>query len=149
MPRHVNYPRHRPRHGLRYDRHEPVQRATSAGAQQYSANGSTGWAAAIPGTALKVNTDVDYYIRINPTTVLPADNGSYKYTFRLVGSADGDGGQTAGIGGLNFSWVGNLAHLTGKVPADQVGKIFTIQATVTDLSGNAVSATPLSATWVA
>lgn len=149
MPRHVNHVRHRPRHGLRYDRHDPVQRVTAAGAQQYSANGSTGWAGTIPGSALKVNTPVDYYIRINPTTVLPADNGSYKYNFRLVGSADGDGGQTAGIGGLNLTWVGNLAHLTGKVPANQVGKIFGINTTVTDLSGNVVTATPISATWVA
>lgn len=147
MPRHSRHMRHR--RYIRHDRHDPFLRVSSAGAMQFSLDGSTSWASTIPGTSLKVNTDVDYYIRIDPATIDPADDGSYRYQFALVGSADGDGGNTAGIGGLNITWSGNLAHITGKVPADQVGKIFSVTGSVTDKTSNSVSATPIAATWVA
>lgn len=149
MPRYVHYKQHRFHHPARHDRHIPLVRVTAVGAAQVSADGATGWAAAIPAASLKVATDVDYYVRINPTGIVPADVGSYKYAFRLVGEADSDGGMTAGIGGLGLTWAGNLAHITGQVPTDQVGKKVTIIGTVTDAAGYKTDATSLVGTWTA
>lgn len=147
MPRHSRYLRHR--RYIRHDRHDPFQRVTAAGAVQYSNDGSTSWGAAIAAADLKVATAVDYYVRLNPASTLPADNGSYKYNFQLIGTADGNGGMTAGIGGLSLTWQGNLAHITGQVPADQVGKKITIAGTVKDVAGNTFSGTSLVGTWTA
>lgn len=149
MPRHVHYKRHRYHHPARYDRHVSLVRVSTVGAQEVSADGSTGWAAAIPAASLKVDTAVDYYVRINPTEINPADTGAYKYSFALVGELDSNGGNTAGIGGIQLTWQGNLAHITGKVPADQVGKKITIVGFVTDSAGVQNEATHLVGTWTA
>ena len=66
MPRHVHYKRHRYHHPARYDRHIPLVRISTVGAQEVSVDGVTGWAAAIPAAILKVGTAVDYYVRIKP-----------------------------------------------------------------------------------
>lgn len=146
MPRHMRHNRHR--QYIRHDRHDPVLRIEEVGAMQYSKSGEGTWEDAIPGESLKAGEPVNYYIQISNEGVVPPDNGTYKYSFELIGTADGDGGNTAGIGGLNIQWAMNIAHITGQVPADQVGKIFEIAGYVTDLTGNTVEATPIAATWV-
>jgi hypothetical protein len=126
---------------------QPVP-VTSGGSVKFSAkaNGSAP-AAAIPAASLVAGSTVDYFAVIDGVT--PADDGYYQYGFELVGEADGDGGHTAGIGGLSISWAGHVAHITGSVPADQVGKEVTIKASVMDGIGNVKEATALVGTWTA
>lgn len=152
MPRYVTHKRHRVRHGLRHDRHEPTQHLTSVGVLQYSADGGStpAWAAQIGAADLKVNTPVDFYVRVKPDEVLPTDDGLYQYSFKLVPDPTGEvAGQpnTTGVGGLTLTWQGNYAHIQGKVPADQVGKKITISASVKDMSAKVISGTNLVGTW--
>ena len=152
MPRYIKHKRHRVRHGLRHDRHVFVGRVATVGALQYSADGGTtpAWASAIGAIDLKVNTQVDYFVRLDPSQVLPADTGLYQYNFRLLPDPAGaTPGQpnTNGIGGLTLTWAGNYARVQGKVPADQVGKKITIEATVKDMGAKIVAGTKLVGTW--
>ena len=150
MPRYVQYKRHRVRHGLKHDRHVPAQKVTTVGSLQYADSGAEPlvWASAIGAADLRVGVQVDYFVRVNPTNVVPADNGTYQYNFELIPDPTGVGSpNTAGIGGLTLTWQGNLARIQGKVPADQVGKKITISASVKDMSAKIVSGTNLVGTW--
>lgn len=152
MPRYVQYKRHRVRHGLKHDRHVPAQKVVTVGALQYADSGATPfvWASAIGAADLQVDVNVDYFVQVNPENVVPADDGTYQYSFELIPDPTGVGSpNTAGIGGLTLSWQGNLARIQGTVPADQVDKKVTIRATVKDMGANVVSGTALVGTWTA
>lgn len=101
---------------------------------------------------LKAGTAVDFYVRTDPASVVEPDDGSYEYRFNLIGQPDGDGGNTAGVGGLtivNDQTDENKAHITGAVPADQVGKTFSVNCTVLDTFGAQIDGTALSKVWTA
>lgn len=123
---------------------------TAVGDLQISVNSGTSYVKTIPAASLKVAKDVDWLVRVEPSSINPADDGTYEYDFLLVGEADGDGGNTAGIGGLSIQNTGpNEANITGQVPADQAGKKVTIQCVVKDKHGNSESAKPIVGTWTA
>lgn len=152
MPRYLQYKRHRVRHGLKHDRHMPTQKVTTVGALQYADSGATPlvWASAIGAADLRVGVQVDYFVRVNPANVVPADNGTYQYSFELIPDPTGVGSpNTAGIAGLTLTRQGNLARIQGTVPADQVGKKVTIRATVKDMGAKIVAGTNLVGTWTA
>lgn len=152
MPRYVQYKRHRVRHGLKHDRHVPAQKVTTVGSLQYGASGASPitWESAISSADLHVDTEVDYFVQVDPANVVPSDNGTYQYSFELIPDPTGVGSpNTAGIAGLTLTWQGNLARIQGTVPADQVGKTVTIRATVTDMGANVVAGTNLVGTWTA
>lgn len=41
-------------------------------------------ASAIAAADLRVGVQVDYFVRVNPANVVPADNGIYQYSFELI-----------------------------------------------------------------
>jgi hypothetical protein len=130
---------------------EAAAKLTAVGKVEFSHDGNT-WADTIADGILKVDTDTSFFVRVDPASVLAADDGSYEYDFKLTGTADGDKGDTAGIGGMkiiNDAKVKNKAQVTGKTPADQEGKIFTVDAKVKDTYGTSKDATKLSKAWAA
>lgn len=136
MPRYLRHRRYM-RH-TRYDRHVQLTTIKSVGALQYSSNGTT-WLDSIPAGTMKVNTQVDFYVRAK--SVLPEDDGSYQYDFLM---------QEVGSGGLSLiNGVGNIAHVSGKTPSDQVGLLFSVNVTVIDVKGNSVNGTALTQNWIA
>lgn len=152
MPRYIQHKRHRVRHGLKHDRHVQTQKVTTVGSLQYGANGGSSivWESSIGSADLHVDTDVSYFVRVDPSNVVPEDDGTYQYSFELVPDPAGEGApNVAGVGGLTLTWQGNLSLVQGKVPADQVGKKITIRATVKDMGAKIVAGTNLVGTWTA
>ncbi|EAB4417301.1 hypothetical protein D7B12_17885 [Salmonella enterica] len=128
----------------------PPAKITAAGQVQYSKDAAT-WTDTITDV-LKVATPVDFFIRVNPSSLVAPDDGTYQYNFLMTGQPDGSGGNTAGIGGLsliNDATTPDKAHITGQVPADQVGKLFSVNVTVKDAYGTAVTGKALSKAWTA
>lgn len=138
MPRYLRH-RNKIRH-MRHDRHDKLATIKTVGGLQFSTNGTT-WVDAIPAGTMKVATALNFYVRAKPTTVLEADTGLYQYNFKMA---------TAGSGGLSLiNGKGNVAHITGQTPSDQVGQTFSVNVTVIDKKGNKVSGTALTQVWVA
>lgn len=121
----------------------PAAKITAVGKTQYSADGKT-WTDTIPAGTLKVDTDVDFYVRTKPDSLVEPDDGTYQYNFKM---------ETVGAGGLKLvNGTGadkNSAHITGKTPADQVGLTFSVNTTVIDKSGTSKAGTALTSNWAA
>lgn len=141
MPRHVRHLRHR--RYIRHDRHDPFAQVEEVGQIQFSADG-VDWVDSIPAGTMKVDTDLDFYVRVNPETLSPDDDGSYEYDFAMA---------TVGSGGLSLvngsGDARNTAHITGSTPADQVGITFQVNGLVKDIKGNSIAGTNLTQDWVA
>lgn len=128
-----------------------LAKVTAAGAVQYSNDGTTGWASTIAAADLKANTDVEYFVRVNPTGTAAADDGTYDYQFKLVASSAGDTGGSA-IGGLtiiNDATTQNLAKVSGKVlqSAGDNSYEISIEGKIVDSHGTSVDAAVLKGTW--
>lgn len=112
---------------------------TAVGQTQYSANGTSGWSDTIPDGVMKAGSPVDFYIRVTPNSIEPADDGTYEYDFLM---------ETEGAGGLTLkNLTGNKARIKGTTPADQKGKTFSVNTTVKDKLGASVTGTALTQVW--
>lgn len=121
-------------------------KVTAAGTIKYSANGTSGWTATLP--TLTAGQPVDLYFKVDAPT--PADNGDYLYSYVMVAdttNGTGPGHMSDGIGGLKLTWAKGIAHVTGAVPADQVGLKFGIKGKVTDWFGTSFETPVVQKAW--
>jgi len=96
------------------------------------------WSSSFPDGFLVAGSSVDFYVRVNPDSMVDADDGSYEYDFLMAGAA-------GGLSLLNSQR--DMAHVTGTTPADQVGLTLNIECSVIDSAGNSMDSAPISGDW--
>ncbi len=110
---------------------------SDAGTVQVSADGNT-WGSDFTDVPLIAGSAVDFYVRVDPSSMVDPDDGSYEFDFLMTGAA----------GGLSLiNTAHNMAHITGTTPADQADKTLTINCTVIDKSGASLDSTPVAGVW--
>lgn len=115
---------------------------TDPGDLQLSADGTT-WAAdfAAAGIDLIAGQPVDFYARVDPATMTPANEvTSFVFDFEMTGA---DGGLVMG------NVAANVARITGTTPANQAGQALTVGVDVSDSHGTTMNPMPITGTWAA
>lgn len=112
---------------------------TDAGVVQISVNkDQPTWSQSFPAGFLVAGSETEFWVRVDPESLVEPDDGTYEYDFSV----------TQASGGLSLYNVGhNLAHVTGKVQLDQAGLLLYVACIVIDSTGASDNSSSMSGKW--